>query len=92
MCFKNCFVNVAYIQVNLGSIFSCKLYEMVFFFSKFNKRLLSLNHLSEYLNTVVMSLIKSVGLDLVIIILVSYTNRIGLHLHVFVIKSGKSFI
>jgi hypothetical protein len=30
MCFKNCFISIAYIQVNFESSFSCKLYEMGF--------------------------------------------------------------
>jgi hypothetical protein len=30
MCFKNCFISVAYTQVHLGSISSCKLHEMGF--------------------------------------------------------------
>jgi hypothetical protein len=36
-------------------------------FSKFNERLLTLNHLFKYLNMVVMSLIKSLELELVTI-------------------------
>jgi hypothetical protein len=60
-------------------------------FAKFNERLFSLNRLFKYSNTVIMSLIKSVGLEFVIIILASSANRIGLDIHVFLTKSGKSF-
>jgi hypothetical protein len=60
----------------MGSIFSCKLYEICF--SKFNERLLDLNHLFIYSNTVIMSIIKFVGLELVPIMLVSTVNKIGL--------------
>jgi hypothetical protein len=76
MCFKNSF-SVAYIQVNLGSIF---ISWMRWVLSKFNEILLTLNHLFKYMNTVVMSLITSVGLVLVTIIPVSSANRIGLDL------------
>jgi uncharacterized protein (DUF486 family) len=48
--------------------------------SKFSERLLALNHLFKYSNTVVMSLIISVGLELVTIMLVLSANRIGLDL------------
>jgi hypothetical protein len=55
-------------------------------FSKFNERLLSLNHLFKYLNMIIMSLTKSVGLELVTIILVPSANRTGLDLSLT--KSG----
>jgi hypothetical protein len=48
--------------------------------SKFNERLLALNHLFKYSNTVVMSLIKYVGLKLVTNMLVSSANRFCLDL------------
>jgi uncharacterized protein (DUF486 family) len=48
--------------------------------SKFNERLLAPNHLFKYSKKIVMSLIKSVGLELVAIILESFANRIGLNL------------
>jgi hypothetical protein len=67
MCFKNCLISIAYIQVNLVSIFICKLYE----------RLLALNHLFKYSNMVVMSLIQSVGLELVPIIPLTFANRLA---------------
>jgi hypothetical protein len=73
MCFKNCLVSIVHIQVDLGSIFSCKLYEMGF--SKFNERLLTLNHLFKCSNMIIISLIKSVWLQLVTIILVLSANR-----------------
>jgi hypothetical protein len=68
MCFKNCFISVAYIQFNLGPflVVNC----MRWIFSEFNERLLALNHLFQYSNMVVMSLIKSVGFEMVTIILV----------------------
>jgi hypothetical protein len=56
--------------------------------SEFNERLLVPDHLFKHSNTVVMSLRKSVGLELVTIILVSSENRIGLDL--FLTKSGNS--
>jgi hypothetical protein len=58
--------------------------------SKFSERLLALNHVFKYSNMVVMSLIKSVGLELVTIILVSSVKRTGLDLSLT--KFGKSFI
>jgi hypothetical protein len=59
-------------------------------FPKFNERLLAQNHLFKYSNTVVMSLLKSMGLELVTIILALSAKRIGLDL--FLTKFGKSFI
>jgi uncharacterized protein (DUF486 family) len=88
MCFKICFVSLAYIQINLGSILVLNCIRQVL--SKFNETLLALNHLFKYSNTVVMSLITSVGLELITIILVLSANRIGLDL--FLTKSGKSFM
>lgn len=52
------------------------------------KDYLSLSHLFKYLNVVVMSLIKSMGLELVSIILVSSASRICLDL--FLEEFGKS--
>jgi hypothetical protein len=83
MCFKNCFISIAYIQVNLGSIISCNLYKTGFFE-------IELNHLFQYSNMVITLLITFVGLELVAIILVSSANKTGLDL--FLTKSGKSFI
>jgi hypothetical protein len=51
--------------------------------------LLALNHLFKFSNTVIMPLLKSVGLELVTVITVS-ANRIGSDL--FLTKFGKSFI
>jgi hypothetical protein len=63
ICFKNCFVSVAYVQVNWGPFLV--VYCMKWVLLKFSERLLALNHLFKCSNTVIMSLIKSVGLELV---------------------------
>jgi hypothetical protein len=86
MQFKNCFISTAYTQVNFVSIFSCKLYEVLFFFNlmKGKKILLALDHLFKYSNKVVMSLIKFVGLELVTIMLVSSSmDPCGKAYHIF---------
>jgi hypothetical protein len=88
MRFKNYFDSVVYIQVNLGPFLVVNCMRWVFL--KFNERLLALNHLFKYSNMVIMSLIKSVGLEFVTIILVSSANKTDLDL--FLTEFGKSFI
>jgi hypothetical protein len=58
--------------------------------SKFSERPLAVNHIFKNPNMVVMSLLKSVGLELVTIIPVSSANRNDLDL--FLTKFAKSFI
>jgi predicted DNA-binding ribbon-helix-helix protein len=78
MCFKTSFVSVAYVQVNLSSflIVNC----MKWVLSACNERLLTLNHLFKYSDTVIMPLTKFVRLECVTIILVSSANKIHLDL------------